>query len=491
MLLRRHFLNLAGLSGLSLIGIPWLGGCTTPESTTPDETPTPDPLPDDPSKPWWLRQNFAPVDETQAFELEIVGALPPSLSGLYLRNGPNPFSGESGHWFMGDGMVHGVRLENGKAPWYRARYIQTEMLGQAEGGGGGPPSLTAHGANTAILHHADRLLCLEEIGLPYEISPEDLSTIGPYDFAGKLATAMTAHPKVDPQTGELFFFGYGLLAAQIDYHRADASGALIASEKIALPKAVMMHDFQLTETHAVFMDLPIVFDLAAAIDGEAFPFKWAPENGARLGVMPRAGTATEVVWFEIDPCFVFHTWNAFHDPANAAIIHLDCVRYDTMWANGPSDFSQSGTPTRFSIDTAMAKVTSAPFDDRIVEFPRISRLRQGLSYRYGYSIAGSGTPAQDADSPTAFTQLVKHDRETGNAATLQLAAGQAADEALFVPDPAAKNEDDGWLLAYVFDHADNRSQLLVADATTMKEVARVKLPKRVPHGFHGEFVPGT
>lgn len=485
MLLRRRFLHLAGLSGLSLLGIPWLG-CATPESTTPDDNPTPDPLPDDPNKPWWLRQNFAPVDESEAFDLEIVGALPPSLAGLYLRNGPNPLSGDSGHWFLGDGMVHGIRLENGKAPWYRARYIQTEILGKPEGGD--PLSLTAHGANTAIVHHADRLLCLEEVGVPYEISPEDLSTIGPWDFAGKLATAMTAHPKIDPKTGELFFFGYGLLDSSITYHRADANGVILASEKIPLPKAVMMHDFQLTETHAVFLDLPIVFDLSMAIDGSPFPFKWAPENGSRIGVMPRAGTAADVIWIDVDTCFVFHTFNAFHDPQNAAILHLDAVRYDEMWVDGPSDFEQVGKPVRFSIDTAAKKVTTTPFDDRLVEFPRISRARQGLPYRYGYSISGSQS-ALGEGSVNAFGQIVKHDRETGNATSLTLPAGQEAGEALFVPDEAAGNEDDGWVLSYVFDHADNRSQLLVADATTMKEVARVKLPKRVPHGFHGEFVP--
>lgn len=489
MLARRRFLHLAGLSGLPLIGIPWLGGCADPESTNPDTTPTPDPLPDDPNKAWWLRQDFAPIDESEAFELEIVGALPPSLAGLYLRNGPNPLSGDSGHWFLGDGMVHGVRIANGKAPWYRARYIQTEILGQTDDGGGGPPGLTAHAANTAVLHHADRLLCLEEVGVPYEISPEDLSTLGPFDFGGKLTSAMTAHPKVDPVTGELFFFGYGLLDSSIHYHRADASGALVASETIKLPKGVMMHDFQVTATHAIFLDLPILFDLGTAIDGAAFPFKWAPENGSRIGVMPRAGTAADVVWIDIDTCFVFHTWNAFHDPTNDAIIHLDCVRYDQMWVTGPNDFSQSGTPTRFSIDTAAGKVTQAAFDEQSVEFPRISRARQGLPYRYGYSAGGSGVPALGEGSPNVFDRLVKHDRDTGNTASLQLPAGQEADEALFVPDEGAKNEDDGWLLAYVFDHADNRSQLLVADASTMKEVARVKLPKRVPHGFHGDFVP--
>jgi carotenoid cleavage dioxygenase-like enzyme len=362
-----------------------------------------------------------------------------------------------------------VRLENGKAPWYRARYIQTDVLGKDDGNGG-PPGLTTHAANTAIVHHAGRVLCLEEIGLPYEILAKDLSTIGPYDFAGKLASSMTAHPKIDPVTGEMFFFGYGILEASLTYHRTDAKGVLLASEKISLPKAVMMHDFQITETHAVFMDLPILFDIELAVHGSAFPFKWAPENGARIGVMPRAGTAADVQWLTIDPCFVFHTWNAFHDAADPGLIHLDCVRYDAMWENGPSDFSQPGKPTRFSIDT--------------------SPLRQGRSYRYGYSTGAPPGSASGAEEPNTSSTIVKHDRQTGKVTRFDLPAGQEADEAIFVPDPAAKNEDDGWLLTYVFDHADNRSQLLVLDATDLtKAVARVKLPHRVPHGFHGDFVP--
>src|SRR5690606_16987320 len=133
-------------------------------------------------------------------------------------------------------------------------------------------------------------------------------------------------PKIDPQTGELVFFAYGVLEPVVYYHRVDASGALVETREIALPASVMMHDFQLTETHVVFMDLPILFDLDLALAGEGFPFRWAPENGARIGVMPRA-TGGEVRWLTIDPCYVFHTWNAFHDAENDGVIHLDAIRY--------------------------------------------------------------------------------------------------------------------------------------------------------------------
>lgn len=497
MLDRRRFLRLAGLSGLTAIGIPWLG-CDSPESSEPGSTTTssttdikPDPLPDDPDKAWWLRQNYAPVEESEGFDLEIVGALPPSLSGLYLRNGPNPMSGDTGHWFLGDGMVHGVMLEKGKAPWYRARYIQTEILGKGDVDTSGPPSLTGHTANTSVMHHTGKLFCLQEVGLPYEISAKDLSTIGPYDYAGKLATAMTAHPKIDPVTGEMFFFAYGLTGNFFTYHRVSAKGELLSSEKIDLPAAAMMHDFQLTKSHAIFMDLPILLDFQAAINGSPFPFKWAPENGARLGVMPRDGTAMDLKWIEIDPCYAFHTWNAFHDAKDPGIIHLDFVRYEKMWEKGPSDFSTVGTPSRYSIDAVKGQAKLSALSELAVEFPQISRKRQGLSYRYGYSVGYPLVGGDTSETNLPPDRIVKLDWETGNSATFQLPKGQEIDEAMFVADGGAKNEDDGWLLAYLFDRTDNRSRLLVVDATTMKEVARIKLPHRVPHGFHGDFVPTT
>jgi carotenoid cleavage dioxygenase len=489
MLSRRRFLTLAGFAGVPLLGGPLLTACGSDELLRPSTTGAgPDPLPDDPNKPWWLRKDYAPVSESEAVDLEVIGALPPTLSGLYVRNGPNPKSGDSAHWFLGDGMVHAVELTTKKALSYRARYVETAVLGTTDDTPG-PPGLTDHQANTSVLWHAGRLLCLEEIGIPYEISPFDLSTKGTFDFAGLLATPMTAHPKIDPATGELLFFGYGILEASLTFHRVDARGALVQSEKIALPKAIMMHDFQITPTHVVFMDLPIVFDLDMAIAGEGFPYRWAPENGARLGVMPRAGGAADVRWIEIDPCYVFHTWNAFHDQDDAGIIHLDAIRYPTMWSHGASDFSTDGRAHRFSIDAAAGKVKLAALDDAFVEMPRINRSFQGKAYRYGYAVGTHLLPPPGELSPP--NQIVKYDHHTGARQIHQLVSGQEADEALFVPEPGAAAEDDGWLLAYVFDHADNRSELLVLDATdvTGPPVARVKLPHRVPHGFHGEFIP--
>lgn len=485
MLSRRRLLELTGLGTLAPLST--FLGCTAETLPDPDdgEEPSPPP-PDDPNKPWWLRKNFAPVEESESMELLTDGALPSGLAGLYLRNGPNPKHADSVHWFTGDGMVHGLSLADGAAEWYRARYVQTDVLGlTAEEVG--PPGKTAHQANTSVLMYRGRVLCLEEVGAPYEVAAADLSTIGPFDFGGALGSAMTAHPKVDPVTGELFFFGAGILDANLTYHRTDDRGVLVASETLELPAAVMMHDFQLTTTHVVFMDLPILFDLDMAISGDAFPFKWSPENGSRIGVMPRYGTAADVVWIDIDTCFVFHTWNAFHDARDPNVIYLDAVRYPRMWAGGPEDFTAVGEAVRFTIDIARRTASFAPFEDRAVEFPRINPSRQGLSYRYGYGLR-LGERGADGAAP-AGNGLTKIDRDKGSVKTLELPEGHAADEAMFVPDPNAKLEDDGWLLSYVFDRTVNRSHLLVVDASDMTVASRVHLPVRVPHGFHGDFLP--
>lgn len=473
---RRQFVHLLGSSGLLLS----CGDTTTPSPVAPDDS----------NEPWWLRGNFAPVDEFEALELAVEGELPTALNGLYLRNGPNPLSGESAHWFIGDGMVHGLRLDNGKASWYRARYVQTAVLGSAgeETEAVGPPGLTEHEANTSLVAHAGKIFCLEEIGLPYQISGEDLSTVGAYDFDGQLATAMTAHPKIDPISGEMLFFGYGVIDKSVTYHRVDAAGALVQSETIPLPAAVMMHDFQVTDTHVVMMDLPILFDIGLAIEGASLPFRWAPENGARLGVMPRSGTAEDVAWFDIDPCYIFHTFNAFNDPGDANVIHLDAIHYSDMWVEGATDFTSEGALWRYSIDLANAKVSTTQRDDQMLEFPRIDPRRQGHPHRYGYGM----NIAIDADGqPNGGSALVKYDFDNDTSSKYELAEHLRSDEPLFVPASEDAAEDEGWLLAFELDRTTDTSSLIVLDASDPASgpIARVRLPRRVPHGFHGLWVP--
>lgn len=473
---RREMLHLLGAGG-GWLSAPHLVGCGG------DTSPGPAPEPAACTADWWLCDNFAPVEEIESTSLEIVGSLPGSLAGLYARNGPNPISGASGHWFLGDGMVHAVRIEGGAAKWYRARYVQTELLTSEGGGGLGPPSPTRHQANTSLLHRNDEILCLSEVGIPYAITRTDLSTIGPQDFGGQLTAGMTAHPKTDPATNELVFFGYDFLTPTCRYYVLGEDGMFTRESTIELPSPIMMHDFQMTASHIVWLDLPIVFDLDLAIAGDSLPFSWKPNNGARIGVMPRSGG--EVTWFDVDLCFIFHTFNAYNDPQNPNLVVLDAIRYPQMWVTSNNDVFPESEWWRYTMNLETGDVKEEKVDERFIEFPKIDARRQGSPNDIAYALAVTHGERSDV----GFDTLVKYDNRTGERVEHVL-SGMQIDEATFVPE--GSGEDEGFLLAYAYELASNKSQLVVFDAGDLEAgpVARVLLPQRVPHGFHGIWSPG-
>ncbi|HKN50881.1 MAG TPA: carotenoid oxygenase family protein [Amycolatopsis sp.] len=408
---------------------------------------------------------FAPVhDELTASGLPVTGALPPELTGWYLRNGPNPRQ-DSAHWFTGDGMVHGVRLETGRAAWYRNRWVRTESFDQPESvlyNEDGTRNLRNSVANTHVVNHSGRTLALVESSLPYEITNE-LETVGAYDFDGELADSMTAHPKICPATGELHFFGYGNISApHVSYYRADAEGKLVVKQPIDVPGLTMMHDFALTAEHVVFFDLPVVFDVASL--GRGMPYHWDANYGARLGVLRRDDPAAGVRWLEIEPCYAFHTLNAF-DAGGRIVVYV--VRYDHLWWPGHDDVP--GKLWRWTLDPATGRVTEEQVDERPGEFPRIDDRLATTDARFGH-VTSEGV-------------LRRHDLHTGSATQHVFAPGHIPGEAVFAPG--------GWLLTYVYDATSDRSDLVVLDAENLAAppVATVHLPQRVPAGFHGNWLP--
>jgi carotenoid cleavage dioxygenase len=433
--------------------------------------------------PFHLRGNYAPViEETTATELRVDGSIPPALSGRYLRNGPNPKSGTSSHWFAGDGMVHGVRLEDGRARWYRNRWVRTRSLLDDDArlvAEDGTVDRTVAVANTNVIGHAGRFFALVESSYPTELTPE-LDTIGTCDFDGRLRTGMTAHPKRCPDTGELHFFGYGFFPPYLTYHRLDAAGRLVQSEEITVPGPTMMHDFAVTERHVIFMDLPVVFQLEHALGFDRFPYGWSDEYGARLGVMPRGGTNADVRWYEIAPCYVFHPLNAYED-GDAVVI--DVARYAELWRDSPNHFSPAFLH-RWTIDLATGRVAEQPLDDRPVEFPRVDDRVAGKRHRYGWAVENAANVGEDA------TRLVKYDLTSGTAHHHDFGAGRAPGEGVFVPAGAGAGEDEGWVLQYVYDAGRNASDLVILDAQHLAAPpqAVVRLPHRVPFGFHGNWV---
>jgi carotenoid cleavage dioxygenase len=428
--------------------------------------------------------NYAPVhDELTAFDLPVEGRIPAELNGWYLRNGPNPRSG-AGHWCVGDGMVHGIRLENGRAAWYRNRWVRTESFENPVPlyGDDGSRNLHSSIANTHVVRHAGKTLALMEFSLPYEIS-NDLKTLGAYDFGGKLADSMTAHPKICPTTGELHFFGSGnIFEPHVSYHRADADGRLTISRPIDVPALTLMHDFALTAEYVVFLDLPLLFNLGVALTGSFerdLPYRWDDQYPARLGVLRRDDPYGQLRWFDIDPCFVFHVANAYDvaSPGGNTIV-LEVLRYDEMWRDN-SEFGTDATLWRWTINLDTGVVEERQLDDRGVEFPRVDDRLAGTSARYSVAVGSGALIQYDLQRDTAIEHRFGAYGRPG-----------APGEAVFAPAAGRPDELAGWYLTYVYDPATDSSDLVVIDAADFagEPVARIRMPRRVPHGFHGNWI---
>ncbi|MBN8610510.1 MAG: carotenoid oxygenase family protein [Deltaproteobacteria bacterium] len=465
---RRELLRLASASGASYLFAHAFGGCVS--------EPVPE-LPQDPMGRWWLSDNYAPVlDEIEAFDLEVEGSLPPELTGTLVRNGSNPAASESLHWFTGDGMLHGVQLAAGRALSYRNRFIDTLALRN-----GMPDNLGANRANTSIRTHAGKLLALYEVAVPHEIDPVTLATRGEYDFGGALRRPMSAHPKIDAATGQMFFIGYAPFAPFLTYHVVDATGALVSSLEVDIDHSSMMHDFQITERWAVIFDLPIHFDTAQLAAG--FPFRWAPEAGARIGLLRRDGSDPTVRWFEIDLCFMFHSFNAY-ETSDGKVVVEGC-RLNSLWETSISDASGTPRPWRWTLDPETGTSSESQLFERSVDFPQIDLRKVGREHRVAYSLGFDPMSTAVIAQPLSIT---KHDRASGATTEWLAPAGHQPDEALFVPFGDA--EDDGYLVSMVFDASRARSYLAVLDATRVEAgpIAKVWMPRRVPFGFHGTWI---
>lgn len=469
----------------------------------------------------YLEGNFGPVGaEHTVGGLTVTGRLPEHLDGRFLRNGPNPVAEvdpSAYHWFMGDGMVHGVRLRDGAAQWYRNRWVRGPRAAAELGEPAtGDPSCASAGfpaGNTSVVVHGGRTLALIEGGAGcYELSDE-LDTVGACDFDGTLPGGYTAHPLRDPATGELhavsYFFGRG---KTVRYSVVDAEGHARRTVDIEVTGSPMMHSFSLTERYVVVYDLPVTFDaeqaavtvpaparhsaqlVASAVAGrvrvpdpltaatastQTLPYRWNRDYPARIGLLPRDGQAGDVRWFDVDPCYVFHPVNAYDDEAGRVV--LDVVRHERTFDTdhtGPYE----GMPTldRWTVDPRRGTVTSTRLDDRGQEFPRIDERLLGRRHRYGYTmgVLADGTPSDT---------VLKHDFTAGTSVSRSLGRGRQLGEFVFVPNGPDAAEDDGVLMGYVFDRATELSELAVLDAGTLDTVATVHLPVRVPHGFHGAW----
>lgn len=434
----------------------------------------------------------APMAEEKTLtELPVTGTIPPALQGRYLRIGPNPIAPDpaSHHWFTGDGMVHGVRIEGGRALWYKNRWIRSRRVAELTGLAAAPGP--RHGGfdtvNTNVAAIGGRTWALVEAGsYPVELS-DDLEdqTYNPFDDS--LQGSFTAHPHFDPLTGEQHAICYESAEPNIVRHVViDSGGRCMREEPIRVKHGPSIHDCMITASYVIVLDLPVTFSMKKLIAGHSFPYAWNPDHEARVGLMPRQGTDADMIWCAVDPCYVFHPCNAYELPDGRVV--LDVVAHETMFARssqGPD--SRASAFERWTIDPAIRRVERQVIDASPQEFPRPDERRIGQAYRYAYTLA---LPDGSLDAFIGATSLYKHDLETGTRQVHDFGAGRYPGEFVFVPAHAQAGEDEGWLIGMVVDYPGETTDLVILNAHDFEGApqASIRIPHRVPPGFHGNWI---
>ncbi|SEJ75641.1 carotenoid cleavage dioxygenase [Sphingomonas sp. OV641] len=428
------------------------------------------------------------TEEKTLTDLAITGTIPAALRGRYLRIGPNPTTPDPAgyHWFTGDGMVHGIALGEGKAIWYRNRWIGSKRVGAALGRPAAPGP--RHGGfdtvNTNVLGIAGRTFALVEAGsYPVELNDTlDEQTYNPFD--NTLMGSFTAHPHRDPLTGEYHAIAYEATDPNTIRHVVlSPDGQVTREEPIAVRHGPSIHDCAITQRYAVILDLPVTFSMKTLIGGHSFPYSWNPDHPARVGLLPRAGSNDDVIWCPVDPAYVFHVANAFDAPDGTVVI--DVVAYASMFAESLQGPDAAGQFERWTVDPVERTVSRRVIDADAQEFPRPDERRFGQPYRYAYTIALPENSFTIAD-----TRLYKHDMEAGTRETHEFGAGRHPGEFVFVPARVDAAEDEGWLIGLVIDLPQQTTDLVILDAQhfTAQPVASVQIPHRIPPGFHGNWI---
>lgn len=450
----------------------------------------------------------APVNQEQTFlDLSVEGAIPPELDGRYIRIGPNPLGtphAPSYHWFIGDGMVHGVRLQNGRALWYRNRWIRSRQVSDALGEPKAPGP--RHGGfdtvNTNIIGHAGQAWAVVEAGSYPVRLDEELNTLAYDPFDGSLNGSFSAHPHRDPETGELHAICYEATdPGTVRHVVVDATGRVRREQPIAVRHGPMIHDCMITRQYVLIFDLPVTFSMNRLLRGYTFPYGWNPQHRARIGLMLRntlrnstsaQDVNDDVVWCDVDASAVFHPCNAYEQEDGTVVVDV-CAHNHMFNSSTQGPDSKQIAFERWTIDPAARRTQRKVIDPHPQEFPRLDESRIGKPYRYAYTLA---LAAREAFVEQA-TCLYKHDLHAGTRAVHDFGPNQVPGEFVFVPRQAAtgqdRAEDDGWLIGYVSDTVSQTSALVILDAARFSDdpQAVVRIPTRIPNGFHGNWIPSA
>jgi all-trans-8'-apo-beta-carotenal 15,15'-oxygenase len=455
---------------------------------------------------------FDTVTECDAVVTDIDGRLPDGLVGTLYRNGPGRRDFVASY-FDGDGMIRALTIAGDGSVRYRARFIHTEKY-LAERGSARPMRrlagtnlpggalrnmfrVPAHEANTSIVQFAGRLWALEEGGHPYAIDPDTLATGELTDFDGALhtRTAFTAHPHVDPATGDVFAFGthFGSKPG-LHTFRVDTAGRLHPIGEITLPAVTFVHDYGLSKRWMVFLVPPMVASLPRFLLGlDTFfeSIRWRPGLGLRIALMSRDGG--EPAWLETDPCMAGHVVSA-RDVGNEVVVDMCQLGQWSDMGEAAASYRTSnwsgfgaGSVWRYRIDPSSRVVRREEICELPAEFPRIDPRRECTGARWGY-FAANPVPGEGG----YFHALLKLDCHSGQRELFDFGPGRVTHEPVFVPRPGGRDEDDGWVVGFVHDAGTRATEAVIFDARRICDgpLCTLRLHQNAGSTFHGTWVPG-
>lgn len=471
---------------------------------------------------------FAPSRvEADVHDLEVDGTIPTDLDGAFYRAAADtqyPPSNENDIYINGDGMITVVRFRGGHAD-LRTRFVRTERFTRERaarrslfGAYRNPftddasvAGIDDGNANTAVVWHHGKLLALKEAARPYELDPVTLETRGIWDFHGQLnSRTFTAHPKIDPITGQMIAFAYnssGRPDSHVVLYEIAPSGQITREQRFDAPYSSMMHDWLVTRDHLIFTFSPMISDWERMRDEPQY-FMWDPPKGTHVAVVPRTEGVAGIRWFSSSLVMETHSLNA-HSAGD--IITADHFIADSGW------FSQFPKTTvgplreappiaqRWTLDMAQgstswtderATYSSQLLFDHPGDMPRVDP--RVLMSRNRHSWIGSldlglGPMPEFGPMGPPFNCLVHLDDETGERTRYYPGPDSAPEEPVFVPKVGDSGEGEGYLISVISRRLLNRNDIVVLDALDLAAgpLATIKVPFRLRYAFHGTWVPGT
>lgn len=436
---------------------------------------------------------FSPVQREHTHtHFKVDGSIPTELNGLYIRNGPNP-SGRIGrrqHYFSGDGMVHGVRLQNGNVLWYRNRFVRVgdvpKNLGVEDPGGPISSKLDVS-PNTNIIRFGDNFYATIEAGPSLVHLTDQLETVQRSTLSGVLRHGFTGHHKVDPDDGDIHGVVYSRELGKFAlYVRLSSDGQMLNEVKVPLAGSTQIHDMSITENFAIVYDLNVEFSLFMLLKS-SLPIRWKSDRPSRIGVLPKNGNQNDIIWFRVNPCYVYHPMNAYELGDGKVVV--DVSRYERAAQKdhyGPlGDSHPQIFRWTFDINASNRVAQEELLFDFPIDFPKVSPRVEGRHYKFGYGVEATTKPSFDA-----AIKMNLFDRSTER----QHFDGGMASELTFVPRYNTQSEDDGWLIGFVFQPETTQSRLVILDAQRFSDppVASIWIPEQhVPIGTHGGWFEDT